>query len=117
MILLVHCCYCQGPVTVGTLTYKGTPQYRLHCFIVCTHCHSAIDEGTVVDAVSMQDMTPLRAFGSVEPMGWFDEQGRYTYNPAYRKPTRNSDYIEPAKLPEPAQYEQALVEYDYEREQ
>ena len=54
-----------------------------------------------------QGMTALLEFGSRVPRGWFDRQRNFIENPEYRKR---------AMQPEPARYEQPLVEYDYERE-
>lgn len=51
-------------------------------------------------------MTPIQQIGASKPLGWMDNQGEFIRNP---------DYIEPAKLPEPVQYGQCLVEYDYGR--
>lgn len=45
----------------------------------------------------------VQRLGDTVPLGWFDRFGIWFPNP---------EYIEPALLPEPGQYEQALVGYE-----
>lgn len=53
-----------------------------------------------------QGMTPIQPIGARYPLGWMGRQGEFVRNPYY---------IEPAKRPEPVQYKQPLVEYDYDQ--